>query len=151
MNRARIGLLAALLVTSAMAARIAAKGTTVRLTLAGPALSSPVEVTSPDAIAANVWAGNFIENPTTEPDKAFPRYAVSFYVESPRGPVRMMYVVYYVRNPQTGQGLVYLPGRGEEWYRLNVSTILRDGQDGKWHEAESGWSEAIAAVLPQSS
>jgi hypothetical protein len=133
-----------------MAAAISAKGATVRLTVAGPGLSSPVEVTSPDAIAANVWAGDFIGHPTTEPDKAFPRYDVSFYVEPPRKPVRMMYVVYYVRNPHTGQGFVYLPGRGDEWYRLNVSTILRDGQDGKWHEAVSAWSKAIATVLPPS-
>jgi hypothetical protein len=27
-------------------------------------------------------------------------------------------------------GFVYLPGRGEERYRLNVSTILREGQEG---------------------
>jgi hypothetical protein len=81
MNRASTGLFAALLVTSAMAAAISAKGATVRLTVAGPGLSSPVEVTSPDAIAANVWAGDFIGHPTTEPDKAFPRYGVSFYVD----------------------------------------------------------------------
>lgn len=149
MTRSHTGLVAALLVTFAMVATLAAKGSTVRLTVAGPGLSSPVQVTSPDAIAANVWDGNFIGQPATEPDKALPRYRVSFYVEPPRKPVRMMYVVYYVRNPQTGQGFVYLPGRGEE-YRLNVSTILRDGQDGQWHEAADAWSKAIAHALPRS-
>jgi hypothetical protein len=148
MNRRRVALLVASLVTFAMAAIPAAKGETVRLTITGPSLPHAVDVTSSAALAANVWSDNFFGNPAVEPDKAFPRYTVSFYVEPPRSSVRMMYVVYYVRNPKTGQGFIYLPGRGEEWYRLNVSTILRDGRDAKWHQAANDWSNAIAAALP---
>ena len=61
--------------------------------------------------------------------------------------VRKMYVVIYVRDPTSGAGLVYLPGRGEEHYRLNVRTILREGQDGKWHHASEAWNEAISKRL----
>jgi hypothetical protein len=149
-NKLHTGVLAALLVLSAMTATVIAKGNTVRLTVAGPSLLSAVEVVSPDALTANVFTGNFIGNRTDEPDRTFPRYTVSFYIETLRNPVRMMYVVGYVRNPQTGQEFVYLPGRGEEWYRLNVSTILRR-QEGEWHHADGAWSNAIAAALHQSS
>jgi hypothetical protein len=162
MNRARIPFLAALLATSMITATLVAKGSTVRLTIAGPGLSSPLELTSPAAIAANVYGGNFIGNRATEPDKAFPRYTVSFYVELPGSSIprmlyveppeeigRMMYVVYYARNPRTGQGFVYLPGRDDGWYRFNIHTIGREEQDGKWHEATPAWSAAIAAALPQ--
>ena len=31
--------------------------------------------------------------------------------------------------------------------KANVSTILREGQDGHWHHAEREWSEAVAKVL----
>ena len=51
-------------------------------------------------------------------------------------------------NPITNEGFVYLPGRGEEWYPLNVSTIFHDGQNGKWHHALANWSKAIVAALP---
>jgi hypothetical protein len=36
----------------------------------------------------------------------------------------MRYVVYYTRDPQSGDGYVYLPGPGEEWYRLKIGAIL---------------------------
>ena len=59
-----------------------------------------------------------------------------------------MYVVTFVHDPKSGRGFVYLPGRGEDGWKMNVSTILREGQDGHWHHAEREWSYAIAAVLP---
>ena len=60
----------------------------------------------------------------------------------------MLYSVTYVKNPTTGEGFIYLPGRGEEGWRRNVMTILRDGQDGKWHRAAGDWSRAISSQLP---
>ena len=150
MNRMTVGGLVALLMTMTMAGAMSAKGRTVKLTVAGSGLSHPIQITDPNAVAANVWGGDFIGTPAKEPDKALPRYVVSFYVEPPREKVRMMYVVYYARDPQTGEGFIYLPGRGEEWYRLNVSTIFRDGEDGTWRHASPAWSKAIAAVLPES-
>lgn len=129
MDRLRFGDLVALLVTLTMAVTVDAKGPTVRLTIVGPGLSHPIEITDPAAIVQNVWGGEFIGRPATKPDRALPRYVVSFYVKPPREQVRMMYVVQYAWDPITGDGLVYLPGRGEEWYSLNVSTIFRDGQD----------------------
>src|SRR5207245_1460160 len=117
--------------------------------IAGPRLVNPIDVTNPNALA-NVWEGSFIKSPATEPDKALPRYLVSFFTTAPRSEAspKLCYVVYYVRDPQSGDGYVYLPGRGEEGFRLNVGSIIRREQDGKWHHAEQAWSDAIAAALP---
>jgi hypothetical protein len=107
----------------------------------------PLEITDPAALA-NVWGGEFIAEPTSEPDRAWPRYHVAFYVQRPHtDAVTMMYVVRYVRDPETGAGIVYVPSRGEEWYRLNVSTILR-GSEGEWHRATPSWSQAVNKRLP---
>ncbi len=138
--------LAILTLVVALADGLAAKGPTTRLVILGPGLSRPVETTDPKALA-NVWAGRFIAEPAPEPDHALPRYLVTFYVQAPRETPRAMYAVTYVRDPQSGSGFVYLPGRGEEGWAMNVRTILRDGQDGRWHHAAAGWSDAVASAL----
>ena len=94
-----------------------------------------------------MWAGRFIAEPAPEPDPALPRYLVTFYVQAPRETPRAMYAVTYVRDPQSDSGFVYLPGRGEEGWAMNVSTILREGQDGHWHRAEPEWSDAVGAAI----
>jgi hypothetical protein len=124
----------------------AAKGPTIRLVISGPLLEQPLEVTDPAALA-HVWSTAFLGGPAAEPRQSLPRYAVSFYVQPPRSEVRMMYVVHYVVDPDTGRSYVYLPGRGEEWYRLNASTIYREKHDGRWFEADPAWSAAVRARL----
>ena len=113
----------------------------------GPTLPTSLELTD-GATLANVWRGAFIGAPAIEPDPTWARYVVAFYVEPPRQPVQMMYSVMYVKSPTTGEGFIYLPGKGEDGWRRNVMTILRNSQDGKWHRAASDWSRAIGARLP---
>ena len=147
MHRSRaVQTLAILTLVVALADGLAAKGPTTRLIISGPGLSRPVETTDPKSLA-NVWAGRFIAEPAPEPDPALPRYLVTFYVQAPRETPHAMYVVTYVRDPQSGSGFVYLPGRGEEGWAMNVRTILRDGQDGRWHHADREWSDALARAL----
>jgi hypothetical protein len=38
---------------------------------------------------------------------------------------RLLYVVSIAFDPVRGQGYVYLPGRNDKNYRLNVHTIIR--------------------------
>jgi hypothetical protein len=142
--------LAGLTLVVALGDGLAAKGPTTRLVISGPGLSRPVETTDPKALV-NVWGGSFIAEPAPEPDRALPRYVVTFYVQAPRDTSRAMYAVTYVRDPQSGSGFVYLPGRGEEGWAMNVRTILREGQDGRWHHAAAAWSDAVASVLSRRS
>src|SRR5258705_391588 len=97
---------------------------TVKLVVNGPGLRDDVELTDRAAIAANVFGGNFMTEHADEPDKAWPRYRIAFHINSRERGVHLAYAVIYVRDPKTGQGFVYLPGRGEPDYRLNISTII---------------------------
>jgi len=130
---------------------VLAKGATRRVVITGGTLAPGAHVEATNSAAlANVWAGAFLGDPAEPPGAGEPRYQVSFYVVPPREhDERVMYVVRYVRDPSMpGGGFVYLPGRGEEYYSLNVSTILRPEQDGRWHRARADWSRAINSALP---
>jgi hypothetical protein len=134
-------------------APVFAKGLTVKLTVTGPGLPRPTDVTDPPAILPNVWAGDFVDwhtGPVEEPARELSRYLIKFHVALARSETRMMYVVIYVWDPTARRAVVHLPGRGDEWYRLNVRTILRDGQDGQWFYASEGWGRAIRRSLVRS-
>jgi hypothetical protein len=57
-------------------------------------------------------------------------------------------VVSYAFDPVTGQGYVYLPGRNDKNYRLNVHTIIRR-VEGKWFYSWTKW-DAVAEQLIES-
>jgi len=141
-----------LAVTVAFAGILDAKGPTVKLTVTGPALSQPLDITDSRVLmSSQVFAGAFLSGGSSAPDASLPRYRVSFHVELPKwmnAGVQVKYVVLYVKDSRTGRGFVYLPGRGEDGYWLNVGTIMRDGQDGRWHSAGSEWASALNAHLP---
>ena len=133
---------------------LGAKGPTVRLVIAGAGLTKPITVTDASVMTdSNVFGDSFLGplassssiNPT------WPKYEISFYVDLPswmHQGVQKKYVVYYTKHPRTGEGFVYLPGPGEEWYGLNASTILRNGLEGNWLRASQGWAKALNTHLP---
>ena len=49
-----------------------------------------------------------------------------------------MYAVSYAFDAVTGEGYVYLPGKDDENYRLNVHTIIRR-VEGKWFHSWAKW------------
>ncbi|MDO8681619.1 MAG: hypothetical protein Q7R30_24170 [Acidobacteriota bacterium] len=59
------------------------------------------------------------------------------------------YVMHYAIDPATDQGFLYLPGRGEDGYRLNTNLIIRDGHDGRWHRADPTWASLVNGYLPR--
>jgi hypothetical protein len=133
----------------ASAVVVSAKGPTVKLTVSGGHLQSPIEVTSQPALV-HVWSDGFIGAPAAQPRAELLRYQVAFHV-LPKGrrEAQVLYVVTYAHDPASGDSFVYLPGRGEEHYALNASTILREGQDGGWHRAVPAWAEALNLRLRQ--
>ena len=64
-----------------------------------------------------------------------------------RRPVKPLYAVSVARDAR-GALWLYLPGRGEAGYSLNVGTILRDGQDGHWHRPPLSWAASIGKYIP---
>jgi hypothetical protein len=99
--------------------------------------------------ASNVWSGQFLDRSrgtAKEPPRGLQRYEVSFYVIWDNE-IRKKYVLYYYSGRSTEQGYIYLPGKGETWYSLNVGAIIRNEQDGKWNYASAAWEDLIKPVI----
>jgi hypothetical protein len=137
-----------LLICGTLAAPLVAKGTTVKLLVSGGGLAAPIEITGKDVAFANPWGDAFVRAWTSIPPPPADRalHQVSFYEELGSGDVKMMYIVDYKRNGGAG-GAIHLPGHGDQRYRLNVSTILRDGQDGQWFPASDEWERVVGSRL----
>lgn len=141
----------AVLMSTVLSAAAYGKMPTEKLVITGPAISGAMELTNPAATAAHVWMGNFVDADAEAPEPAddLPRYTVQFYVRRAPDDLRMVYVVHYVEIPGEQRGVVYFPGRGERWHRLNVSAIVRDPSfghapvDGRWYYADEDWSAAL--------
>jgi hypothetical protein len=155
--------IALIMVLSAAPSRTLAKGTTTKVVIESPDLSKSIEITDRKILANfNVWAGpgtfstqpgfnasapSFIidwsQGPIEQMPKTEQKYQVSFYSEElSEHPI---YVVYYAVLHSSEPGYVYLPGKGEEWWRTNVTSIVR-GVEGKWFHAWGAW-ESIARPL----
>jgi hypothetical protein len=138
----------------ALSIGLEAKGTTVRLTLSGPGLSAPVAIVEPAILdQSNVWEGRFIgATLDAAPRVAAQVYTVRFDVQPPewmRQAPRAMYTVQLARDARSGELLLYLPGRGDAGYALNVTTMLRDTDDGRWHRPSSTWASSVERYLPR--
>jgi hypothetical protein len=157
----------AVLITSLLLvapAQLFAKGDTVRIIIKGADLKAPIEITDSKTLARfNIWTGpgtssdlpgfdsnspSFIidwsQGPVTERPTGLQRYQVCFYSKLPNE--RLSYVVFYEYDPVIQRGYIYLPGRTDEWYRLNVSTIFR-GIEGKWFRAWSVWDDVATPLI----
>jgi len=136
-------------------AQVFAKSDLSKITIQGGDLKTPIAITDPKTLATfDIWSGpgtsGWISTSRKEADKlvidwsygvakqpqGLQRYQVSFYAKWPAE--RVIYVVFYEYDPATEHGYIYLPGKSDEWYRLNVSTIFR-GAEGYWFRAGSRW------------
>jgi len=59
---------------------------------------------------------------------------------------RLVYVVSYDYDPASPRGFVYLPGKGDPSYQLNIGTIWRR-VEGNWFSATASWEEFIRPVI----
>ena len=150
-------LLSAMLLVSVPSPMLA-KGKTSKITITGPSLKRPIEILDPKILANfSVWTGpgtstadhqgmiiDWSHGPVREAPSTLRRYQVSFYAGAAPNE-RIVYVVCYVANPDVSPGYVYLPGKSDEWYGLNVRLIFR-GEEGKWFPALNAW-ERVAPPL----
>jgi hypothetical protein len=162
MRRIFPALLALLLLANP--ARLFAKGETSKITIQGADLKTPIQITD-RKVLANIHVGSgpgtsssqpgfdlnapsFIvdssQGPTAEPPQGLPHYEVLFYADVPDE--RLVYVVSYAFDAATGHGYVYLPGRKDKNYRLNVGTIFH-GAEGKWFHAGSKWDSVARPLI----
>ena len=156
--------IAVIMLFSAAQSRLLAKGATTKVVIEGPGLPKAIEITDRKILANfNVWAGlgrfstqprfnanapSFIidwsQGPIPEVPNVLQKYQVSLY--SKELSERPIYVVYYAVARGSEPGYVYLPGKSEEWWRLNVTSIVR-GVEGKWFHAWSTWENIVRPLI----
>lgn len=147
-----------------------AKGPTLKITIEGAGLSSPIEITDESVLEQfQVWAGagnysmdvktgvitplaeGFIvdwkKGPVGEKQAilALPQFKISFHVihDRPRD-----YVVFYALDSATAKGYVYIPGKGEPDWASNVFMIGR-GVEGNWLNATDAWTNFARPTIEQ--
>lgn len=144
-------------------ARLFAKADISKITIEGADLKTPIEITDFrdfKGVGYSPWAGpgtfvngkaqteGFIiddwSQPVTERAKGLQRYKVSLYAKFPDE--KLVYVVLYEYDPATGRGYIYLPGRGDEWYGLNMGTIAR-GVEGRWYRSRTAWDSVARPLI----
>jgi len=155
MSRTRVAILLFALVASTL---VQARGNskTVRLDVTGGDLAKPISITNRNLLdLSHVYRGQFLGELVNGVDAEWPRYTVKLVFEpeiplSPAdltNPTQGVYQIQYSLNWRTGEGYVYLPGRGEPGYRENTGKIIRDGHDGRWHRASESWASLLNPYL----
>ncbi|HKH75194.1 MAG TPA: hypothetical protein VKA59_27745 [Vicinamibacterales bacterium] len=149
-------------------AAVAGKGPTTRIVLTAPDLASPIEIVDGSVLNSFVvWSGPGVDMNSQEQTEGFivdwprgvvserpdglPRYEVSFYATHANRPLEsqeehLAYVVSYAFDAARGEGYVYLPGKGDAHYALNVGTIFR-GREGHWFRATEAWNRTVMKAL----
>jgi hypothetical protein len=148
-----------------------AKGDTVVIEVQGGALTTPLKITDPRIQDFNIWSGPGVNGATLENATGFiidwpagvvapapaglQHYEISFY-EGCRVPndwcraekPSLAYVVFYDYDPSSKRGFVYLPGKGEPWYVMNVRSIWHgDGVEGHWFLAADSWEGFVRPLI----
>ena len=140
----------------------------------GKGLTKAVAITDPGIQHFHVWTGpgvngvavadaeGFIANwkhgVVPSPPDRMPRYELSWYATCHPGAANcrstqpsLVYVVLYARDPASRHGFVYLPGKGEPSYDLNVRSIYRGPRvDGQWFRTTESWDRFIDPVIAPS-
>jgi hypothetical protein len=157
------------------------KGETVKISIEGGSLKAPITLTDPQVVATfNVWSGpgtfarDLSKTKICPPDSSreVKSYAPSFVVDWPKGivaapsqalsrykisfwssndPGKLAYVVTYVFDPAFKQGYIYLPGAGDDGYRINTGSLARWVGDteveGNWFRSWTAWDRFAASLL----
>jgi hypothetical protein len=121
------------------------KGQVDELVIKGGGLEPPLEIRDRLMLTGlDPWMGGFINwqvGPVAAPSRARPAYEILFYVKwkgrhsgFDRGALKLIYDVLYCPGTASEPGHVYLPGSDDK-YSVNMGTIIRKDDDGKWHQA----------------
>jgi hypothetical protein len=131
-----------------------AKGSPDKITIWGPALAEPIEITDPKVLKwFDPWNGQFLDQnlgTITEELRVEQTYYVFFYFRDRDGEFREFYTFQYAPNSAGRRGFIYLPKEGEPWRLMNSQTIARANS---WHYASEEWDMLMQQMLenPQAS
>jgi len=60
---------------------------------------------------------------------------------------RLAYVVSYDYDPSSKRGFVYLPGKGDQFYYVNIGSIGHGSRDGHWFFATTSWEDFVRPLI----
>src|SRR5205823_1381885 len=110
-----------------------AKGSPDKIVIRGGKRARPLEITDRDTLKGfDPWSGQFIDWSkgfvSTPPERSY-GFEVLFYMKwrgrhsrYDQGDLKLIYVLRYYPGRNGEPGYVYLPGKGEAFYALNIST-----------------------------
>ncbi len=125
-----------------------AKGLPDKITITGPGLVSPIEITNPEILRQfNPWDGYFLDKEraiVTETPQGHALYEVLFYVRETSGEFHLFYALNYSPALSGARGTIYLPQENEKWYVMNNETIARKSG---WLYASPEWDSLMQHLL----
>ena len=146
---------------------VTAKGVLTRITIQKDALTAPVEIRDNEILRRfTPWAGPGAWSEGIEQTQGFiidwgsgilatvperrELFEVRFYVKhDPERPEELGYLISYAYDPNADQDAIYLPGRHDAGYAVNVASIFR-GIEGNWFRPTSEWQRLARALIAQS-
>jgi hypothetical protein len=138
---------------------VEAKGIPQLIVIKGNGLSKPLEITDQVTLKKfNPWGGEFVDSKfeaIAKPATLGRCFDVDSFMKWPsrpswkydRGDLKLIYHFTYCTGGTEGNGYIFLPGRENEYWKVNVYTILRDGNDGKWHRASAEWADTVKRLV----
>jgi hypothetical protein len=149
-------LFAIFLLSLSLLASAYGKGKVDELVIKGGGLERPIEVRDRQMLAGlDPWMGGFIDwksGPVAASSAPGPAYEILFYMRwrgrhssFDRGQLKLIYDVRYRPGTAGEPGYVYLPG-SDDRYSVNLGTIIREDDDGKWHRASVSLDSLIKRV-----
>jgi hypothetical protein len=159
-----------LLMMSVVPASLSAKGNTVKITIKGAGLTTPLEITDPEIGQFQVWAGLGTFKNSVEGTEGFiidwskgivaerpigvQHYEVSLYSGCQIGEwgcrtskPSLCYVVFYDYDPSMEQGYIYLPGEADELFKFNTRMWHGHGFEGNWSRATRAWENFVRPLI----
>ncbi|MDT5121232.1 MAG: hypothetical protein QOC96_714 [Acidobacteriota bacterium] len=145
----------------ACASAVYSKGKPDKIIITGGGLAQPIEITDRETLIEFApYIGQFIDwkkGIVADPPTQEQPFEVYFYMKwkerhsrYDQGDLKMIYSVRYLPGRDGAPGFVYLPGKDDDRYYNNVGTILREGDDGKWHYASPAWDALMKRLITAS-
>jgi hypothetical protein len=155
--------LLALLLLCGLARPLEAKGQLTRIVIQREAGTTPVEIRDGEVLRRfSPWRGlgawsegveqtngfivDWSSGTTAGPSNSRQLYDLRFYATRSDNPrEQLVYSVTYAYEPEKGQDAVYLPGKDDARYAVNVRSIFR-GVEGRWYRPTFEW-QSVARTL----
>jgi len=126
-----------------------AKSPADKISISGPGLARPIEITDQQILQQfSPWDNKFYDlqkGALTVAPRTDRIYEVLMYTKENNNQPQVRYAFQYVPGQP---GYIYLPGKGDTWYEVDIGTIIRGSMiEGHWFYASHGWGDLMGHLL----